>query len=140
MTPGRVSALISQKHDWKPSPWRPAAISAGVLMISYVLITASTGAHFMGDTKIYATDILRYQHHDASRLWDFGHLFWRPLGWLTFVLAKPFSRLFVGEDERAQAIVTLIAIAWISGLVSVVLFFDLTRRVVKQNWVALVFD
>ena len=43
----------------------------------------------------------------------------------------------MGENERAQAIVTLIAIAWISGLVCVVLFFDLTTRIVKRNWIAL---
>ena len=113
MTPERAPVPIDQKHDWKVNPWRPPAMSTGLLMISYVLITASTGAHFMADTREYATHILEYQHGVANKLWDFGHLFWRPLGWLTFVLTKPLTRLFVGENERAQVIGTLMAIAWI---------------------------
>jgi hypothetical protein len=132
------SVQIREHRERTPSSWRPSVISAGLLVICYVLITALTGAHFMADTREYATHILEFQRAVANNLWDFGHLFWRPLGWLTFVLTKPVTRLFVGENERAQVIVTLIAITWICGLVSVVFFFDLTTRVVKRRWIALV--
>src|SRR5439155_24203837 len=46
------------------------------------------------------------------------------------------SFLFVGTDSRTNLIVTLMAVGWLAGLLSVVMLFGLLRRVVRRAWVA----
>ena len=117
-----------------------------VLIFGYLAIWACTRAHFMADTNAYALSILRHQHGGASldyRLltsnpfWDFGHLLWRPLGWFCFVIVRPATELFASQNERAQVILTLIGINFVTALVCVFFFFRLARLIVGNNWVAL---
>lgn len=114
---------------------RSLYIQIALLAVCCLLITMSTRAYFMGDTKEYVADILneRGYHHD---FWDFGHILWRPLGLLMFELAKPLTRIFVGDSDRTRLIITLISIAWTSSVLCVLLLFDVIRRTGRRAWVA----
>src|SRR5271157_731269 len=116
-----------------------------LLILGYLIIWAGTRAHFMADTNVYTQAILAHQHGGGSldyRLltsnpfWDFGHVLWRPVGWLCFVISKPVMRMFAPGSERAEVILTLITINFVAALVCVFLFFLLARRIIWADWAA----
>ena len=107
--------------------------------LAYVLATALTDAAFMGDTPGYTRAILTYEHGGAyiwdNPFWEFGHLLWRPLGWLAFHSLRPLVALFVGGDERLQVTLALMWLNWLAGLVCVLLVRRLCARVSDRAWV-----
>lgn len=118
-----------------------------ILTLVYLTAWALTGAHFMADTNVYAQAILRHQHgggdvdyHSVTGnpFWDFGHILWRPFGWICFVLARPVTQLIAHQNQRAEVLLTLIGINFLASLGSVLLFFKLSRKVVGNEWSAMV--
>ena len=116
-----------------------------LLILTYFIVWVATRAHFMADTIVYAEAILVHQHGGGSvdyRLltsnpfWDFGHVLWRPFGWLCFVITKPVTRLFAEHSEQGQVILTLIGINFVAGLACVCFFSLLAKRVVGPTWSA----
>ena len=103
----------------------------GVALMTYLLATWLTDAHFMGDTVGYVNTILA----GDNRIWEFGHLLWRPLGLLVSVTFRPLTRLAVGDDVRANVTFTLVALGWLAGLMSVLLLRGLVGRVCPQEWI-----
>lgn len=117
-----------------------------VLLVFYFSAWLNTNAHFMADTNVYAQAILRHQRGEATvdyRLstsnpfWDFGHLLWRPLGWVGFVVSKPIDGVFGLHGERVEVLTMLIGINFLAALSCVVLFFLLATRVLAGTWPAL---
>src|SRR5262249_58486488 len=80
----------------------------------YLLATAATGAYFWGDSLDYAIEL-----RSNLRWWEFGHLFWRPLGALLAAIVPP-SQLPGAADERSGIVILLVAVCWLSGLGCVV--------------------
>lgn len=103
----------------------------GLLFAVYVMATAVTNAAFMADTYDYVTSILT-----GVQFWEFGHLLWRPGGWLLVQVAAPLTGLLPGLDARAEATLVLVACNWLAGLAAVLLLFDLTRRLTGSAWAA----
>jgi hypothetical protein len=110
-----------------------------VVALAYVLATALTDAAFMGDTPGYARAILAYEHGGAyiwdNPFWEFGHLLWRPLGWLAFRASRPLTALFVGGDERLQVTLALMWLNWLAGLACVLMLRRLCTRMSGRAWV-----
>lgn len=104
----------------------------GPVLIMYVLATSVTNAYSMGDTRIYVAHILE---SSGYAFWDFGHVLWRPLGWLLDSTFRPLTRLVSGEDPRVAVTLTLMAVSWIAGLVSVLLVHALARRFCRREWI-----
>jgi hypothetical protein len=117
-----------------------------IVLVFYLSAWLSTSAHFMADTNVYTQAILRHQHGGAAvdyRLntsnpfWDFGHLLWRPLGWVGFVVSKPIDGVFGLHNERAEVLTTLISINFLAALSCVIFFFLLARRMLAGTGPAL---
>jgi 4-amino-4-deoxy-L-arabinose transferase-like glycosyltransferase len=128
---------------------RPRAgnLAAGAFVVCYVAVWAMTGAHFMADTNVYAQAILRHQAGaveadyrllTSNPFWDFGHLLWRPSGWLGFWLMKPFTLWIAHGNERAEVLLTLFGINFLASAACVLLFFLLAKRIVANQWSALI--
>ncbi len=102
----------------------------GFALVAYVLATICTNAYFMGDTVYYVDSM-------DDEFWEFGHLFWRPAGWL---LSRAFGSLITlltgAQEARDHATYTFLAIGWLSGLLSALLVNALVRRVCRREWVA----
>lgn len=118
-----------------------------ILLLIYLITWAYTRAHFMADTSVYAEAILDHErgggpldYHlmTSNPFWDFGHLVWRPLGWLCFVITRPVTQWSAQHNERAEVLLTLIGINFVAALACVSLFFLLARRVIGDDWPALV--
>ncbi len=117
-----------------------------LLLVVYLTAWVCTDAHFMADTNVYTQAILRHQYgggvldyHQttANPFWDFGHILWRPLGWLCFSLAAPATQVLAHQNQRAEVLWTLIAINFVASFGCVVFFFLLARRIIANEWSAL---
>src|SRR5438034_1004465 len=67
--------------------------------IVYIILPFSTRAAFVGDMRGYTTSILEFTRGEGNSFWEFGHLLWRPTGWLVFRIVEPLTSLFLGPDH-----------------------------------------
>src|SRR5437016_10742208 len=104
----------------------------GLVLAIYLGATYATRAEFMGDT-VHGEELIL-----ASKLGEFGHLLWYPLGWLLSQLVMPAGRLLVGADARTTVIMTLVVISWLAGLLSVFMLHNVVRTVSRRDWAATV--
>ena len=113
--------------------------SSLLVALLYASILSVTHYAYFGDTTGYVRNILLFDHNPAtgrSAFWDFGHLLWRPLGWLLFRNfggLLPYAR--TGESNLTIA-AFLIAVSVISGLITILLFKSLAARLLGQEWAA----
>ena len=113
----------------------PVAIYVAI----YVAILAVTRAAYFGDTVGYAQNILAFDRDRTAGLkdfWDFGHLLWRPLGWLLFrAFGGWFSYTKTGESNLT-VVALLIAVSILSGLIAFLLVQALATRFLDRGWAA----
>ncbi|HYG80153.1 MAG TPA: glycosyltransferase family 39 protein, partial [Pyrinomonadaceae bacterium] len=102
----------------------------------YLLATLFTDAHFMADTADYVDSVAAYERGVNYDFWEFGHLFWRPIGWLCFKVQSLFTGAQGEAEARAQIVWTLLVINWLAGLVAVVCLYNLVKVVSKREWAA----
>src|SRR5271154_2054173 len=99
---------MTDKDLVQPEPVRaPVAPfrTFGPVVLVYLLATLLTGAQFWGDSIDYAEGIL-----DHRNFWDFGHLFWRPLGWLLAKALMPLMQVLGAADERTGVLLLLVCV------------------------------
>ncbi|MGH9900997.1 MAG: hypothetical protein ACRD68_04060, partial [Pyrinomonadaceae bacterium] len=108
----------------------------GVALVAYVLATAFTNSAFMGDSNDYVESVMSFMSGAGHNFWEFGHLYWRPLGWLLSRVLRPVTQAFVGADERAGVMLTFLAVNWVAGLLCALVLNALLRRVCDREWVA----
>lgn len=100
----------------------------GYAIVMYLLATLATDAFFMGDANDYVESILAYRQGHNLYFWEFGHLLWRPFGWLMAEILQPVTFRFVGSFPRANVMLTLVWINLGAGLLGVVCLVHLLRR------------
>ena len=112
-------------------------------LVVYILATRFTAPLNIGDTPVYVDAILRVVNGGSTRFWDqggflsfweFGHLLWRPLGWLAFKIASPF----VGGDLRAGVTHALLVLNWLFGLLAIFSLQGLVHQITDKPWAAFV--
>jgi hypothetical protein len=118
-------------HENMNGQWKNVLRRYGLVGLIYLLATFFTDAFFMGDTADYVESVII-----GLDFWEFGHLFWRPLGWLLFQVFQTPVSWIVGASIPAQVAAIFIAITWVSGLLSVFLLHSLSLRFAKQQSVA----
>jgi hypothetical protein len=108
-------------------------------LVIYALVTWLTDAYFMGDTPGYVAAIRAYEHGGAyiwdNPFWEFGHLLWRPAGYVAFHLLRPLTSLFIGADERLQVTLALMWVNWVAGLACVLLLRRVLARASRRAWI-----
>ncbi len=87
----------------------------------YAVMSQLTGAFFMADTVDYGTDVYHHIYPPPRTFWDFGQLFWRPLGWLLFRIFAPVIGWFTAPDPWTGVIRILMTLNWLAGLACVLL-------------------
>src|SRR5215472_9093180 len=106
----------------------------GVVVFVYLLATWFTNAHFQADTTFYLDSIVAFEHHHYYEFWEFGHVLWRPLGWLLMRGTLPLTRPFAGGDLRISALIVLLALNWLAGLAVVLSLAAILRRFCDRPW------
>jgi hypothetical protein len=108
----------------------------GFIGAAYIAGTFATRANSMADTVDYVESITLFERGVNHWMWDFAHLFWRPLGWILSFVFAPVTALFVGENDRLNVLLTLTSVSWLAGLLCVVLIHALVGRLTGRTWVA----
>ena len=113
----------------------------GLWMLPYIFLlfvygpaTWLTRTHFMADTPEYVDSIQAYAHGEDHYFWDFGHLLWRPLGWVGFRTLRPLSSIMCAADERCNITVALVGISWVTGLLSVYFLYAFVSGICNREW------
>jgi len=108
-------------------------------LVVYVFATSLTAPLNIGDTPVYVDAILRVVNGGSTKFWDqggfvsfweFGHLLWRPLGWLAFRVLHPF----VDTDVRAGVTQALLILNWLFGLLAIFSLQGLVNNVCERPW------
>ena len=96
-------------------------ITAPLLLLStYVAILAFSASTFPGDTRDYANSIAAHFVGRDLYFWEFGHLLWRPFGYLTAAIS---AQLGLAEPSRYLAGVrALTSLSILAGAVALVAF------------------
>lgn len=126
--------LNSIKSTTTPRLAWPPFIGGALCVLLYLVASLFTNAYFMGDTVDYTTSIVVRAAGRDFLFWEFGHLLWRPLGYVLFRVSAPLTRQFVGQDPQASATLVLLSLSWISGLVSVLSLYGLLNRMCRKKW------
>jgi hypothetical protein len=137
----RSRAILSAVTVMNRRIWASAQFQSILfLTLLYSAIVSVTHYTYFGDTTIYVRNILLFNHDPVAGqrvFWDFGHLLWRPLGWLLLRLfggALPYTK--TGEYNLSLAVL-LIATSVISGFITILLFRSLAVRFLNQEWAAM---
>jgi hypothetical protein len=104
------------------------------ISVVYIFVTWLTRPFFQGDTLDYVGSIVAHTRGKYYEFWDFGHLFWRPIGWLAFRISSPLLGRFVGPDQRIQVTLILIILSWVAGLASALLLLAILRLFCTHGW------
>ena len=114
------------------STWLDVLRRYGPVVLLYSLMSWFTDAPLTGDTSVYVNSIQNYEHGGPATLvepfWDFGHLLWRPFGWLFFRSLRPLMALLVGASEPSQIAEALTILNWTAGLMAILLLRSLVGR------------
>ena len=109
-------------------------------LILFVVVYAITVPGNAGDTSVYVNNILDYAQGSPAKpalLWEFGHLLWRPLGYVGWQLARPLTGLWFAGNPLLQIQFILFAFNFIGWIALPWLTIAITRRLGMSNLVAL---
>jgi len=94
----------------------------------------------LGDTRVYANDIVarlgKSPLGPANSIWEPGHLFWRPLGWVLESLAGPILSRLTDWTPFMQVSFLLMAVSVLCALTTVVLWHAMVLRLTGSRGIA----
>lgn len=103
----------------------------------YAAVTSFTRATFFGDTRGYVLSILQFIRGEPHPLFlDFGHVLWRPTGWLVFEMIGSVTSRFVGPDLRTNIAACLYVLNWVAGLLTLFVLNAVLRGLCSREWSA----
>ena len=107
--------------------WSSLWLAAVLLLV--ILLTRATE---LGDTPVYATDMVNHLGGSpfgrGNTLWEFGHLLWRPLGWLLLTFTSPLLSRLTAWTPVMQAEFVLIVVSTVCALASIVMWHAIVLR------------
>ena len=109
-------------------------VGSALCVLLYLLASVFTSAYFMGDTVDYSESIVERMAGRDFLFWEFGHLLWRPLGFILFRVSAPLLRHYVGQDAPTNATLVLLGLSWLGGLVSVLSLYGILNRLCRKKW------
>jgi hypothetical protein len=114
---------VAERHGW----W----ISTTAI---YALIMTFTTAHSMGDTVDYANSVVGALSGGNHEFWEFGHLLWRPLGYISYRAASFLIEPQASSAREAPVTRILITWNWLSGLVGLLALNRFISRLGTTRW------
>ncbi len=107
-----------------------------------LLILICTKGFYLADTIFYVSDITNSFREPSSAtgnvLWEFGHLLWRPMGWLLVKVAAPVLIPLTGWELGVLCSALLVAVNMILGVLTVLLWYSIARDVTASRLIAYV--
>ena len=124
-----------QQRSHLPPGWK-LWLAAAVLVLAAVLLC--TRPYSYVDSFNYALHIVDHSRGAAAAgqddFWDFGHVLWRPMGYVVWSLFRPALDSAFPADRALGAGVARIALSVAGAFLSVVFLFLLTARATGKAW------
>ena len=116
-------------------PSRAGLVTAALI---YVISVAFTTPFIIGDVVTFSGEILRARAGGAplSTLWEFGHLFWRPLGYVLAGPALAWIPAGIAPVPNLQISAALAIFSLIAGFICTLVVYDLSQRLTGNPWKA----
>lgn len=115
------------------------------LTLVYVCLVNLTKPISWGDTGIYASDIAAFSEGQVSsrRIWEFGHLFWRPIGNFLWHLGGASWPPRFGGDKVLQISAALqlpnLVLGYFGGLAAFGIAWRISRNAITATAIATAF-
>ena len=101
----------------------------------FIIVTALTDAHYWADSADYTESVIAYLGGRNYLFWEFGHLLWRPLGYLMISMSSETSQ---SQDLHFAILKRFQWVCWILGFCSVLVFTNILRKLRTRDSVVLV--
>ncbi len=106
-----------------------------VIFLAFLACYFATSPEYAGDTTRYAEDVIAHAEGREAQYWEFGHLLWRPWGYVGYSLLGHWYAQWFG-DSPAQAVIRfLIQTNFVCSATVLLLLLFLARKVAGA-WVA----
>ena len=103
----------------------------GLTLATYGLLLLATRPYYLGDTATYSITILNYARgvESADALWEFGHLYLRPIGLFLYRLLWPLTPKWLDLNEKLVIASGLITLSIVCAGVTAILMQSLATQV-----------
>lgn len=109
----------------------PYIFCAIVFLIAVIL----TDAVFWADSADYVDSVAAFQQGKNYHFWEFGHLFWRPLGWLVWSVFFPSAE---NDFWRGEINSVFQWLGYIAGFGSVLTLAAILKKLEFPVWIVVV--
>ncbi|HEY6391202.1 MAG TPA: glycosyltransferase family 39 protein [Bryobacteraceae bacterium] len=113
----------------------------GAVTALYACALLTTAARHIADTTVYVHDILLFDkgsfEHYPNPIWEFGHLYWRPIGWVLFKWFGGLTPFAASGLEKLVATTVLFSFTMLCGFVCALLFYSMASALLGHRWKAL---
>jgi len=109
----------------------PYIFTAIIFLIAVIL----TDAVFWADSADYVDSVVAFQQGKDYNFWEFGHLFWRPSGWLVW------SRFFPSAENgfwRGEINLTFQWLSYIAGFGAALILAGILKNLKLPVWIVAV--
>lgn len=123
--------MFLRKSKISIKPYLPYIWGAIIFFAAVIL----TDAVFWADTADYVDSVINFQQGHNYNFWEFGHLFWRPSGWLGW------SRFFSSSVEsnwQHEINSTFQSLSYLAGLGSALIFVGILKKLKLTGWIIIV--
>jgi len=114
-----------ERQDISNTGWRYFVAS----VLAFCLAVTLTDGYFWGDSADYVDSITAYFEGRYYDFVDFGHVIWRPLGWLLWMMTSDQS---ITATWRLEIFNRLQWINLACGLFSSILFANILQKVIRN--------
>ncbi len=125
-----------------PAQTRPRSLllDYGPVSAVFLIVLLITRPDYFGDTYGYVQSVLKFDRGgfapSENPLWDFGHLYWRPLGWLFFKLFGGLTTYAHTGEQNLAVTAVYVCLSIIAAFVSVIFTQSIALRVSGRRWIA----
>lgn len=109
--------------------------AALIVFLFFLACYSITSAKYIGDTARYAADVIGHAQGQDTQFWEFGHLLWRPWGYVGHSLFGARYALWFGDTPAQSVARFLIQTNLICSAIALLLVVSLLQGVARA-WVA----
>lgn len=100
--------------------------------IIFVAAIIFTDAAYWGDSADYVDSVVNFQQGGNYHFWEFGHLFWRPVGWFVWTQFFPLTE---NGYWRGEIFSTFQWFSYVAGLGAILIFVGVLKYFKLPFWI-----
>ncbi|MEP6925632.1 MAG: hypothetical protein ABI954_14290 [Pyrinomonadaceae bacterium] len=98
----------------------------------FVFAVTFTDAKYWGDSADYVDSVIFFEHGKNYNFWEFGHLLWRPLGWLVWTKIYHSTE---GGFWRSEIASVFQYLSYFAGFASTLILVGILKKLKVSAWI-----